>query len=521
MADTPQDQLLDPSLGWIEPGGDFQSHTILNPLLPSQFAGASPDRDDPSSPDELYQQMFRRWMVILANLEGIRYLKANAKVYLPQFPKEKDPHYRGRVARSVYTPYLERLVRGAVGLILRKPIHFSGGDEEYWAEWRLNVDRCDTSLDDFVRATLFMSIAYGHSSILADNNGEPRQNLLEQRVAGDAPFLVQVPPWATIGRRHDARNGDGLTMVRIREVEEVSEGMFGSRLIEQIRVLTPGAYEVWQRSSETSEVGGWSKVNDLSGTMDIEGIPLATTYSHKDGVLLSRPPLEKCAELNIAHYQRRSDLTQILTIAGQPILDLMGYDADDDTIGLSVNNAIQFPIGGGSKYTEISGSSCTAMQEELQSLADQITQLGISTLAQQQGFQEAAEAKGLDRAESNSMLSIIAKDLEKTLQTVMNWCGEYAGRKPPTVSLDADFDRAKLTPEEAGKYLEAFVAGAIDHESFVEAWQQGEWLPSEVTPEEVVSAAEAEAAERAERAMNEAISLKTAGEPTGDAAAAG
>lgn len=53
MADTPQDQLLDPSLGWIEPGGDFQSHTILNPLLPSQFAGASPDRDDPSSPDEL------------------------------------------------------------------------------------------------------------------------------------------------------------------------------------------------------------------------------------------------------------------------------------------------------------------------------------------------------------------------------------------------------------------------------------------------------------------------------------
>lgn len=488
---------MDPALGWRE-------QTILNPeaLAEAKLGGDSLAPDDPSEPDLTYRAMLRRWETIRANLEGVRYLRAFCDYYLPRFPRERKRQYRGRVGRTVYTPYLARLIRGAAGLILRKPIQLQGGDEAYWTEWRLDVDRQGSSLDDFAGAVLRLSIGFGHCSILADYTSEERQNLLDQRVAGDKPFLVMVPCWSTIGRRHNPRQGASLQQVRIREYVEVPTGKYGVSIKEQIRVIEPGSYEVLRLTGSA-----WTRVDDQSGTISLGEIPLATTYSQKEGVLLSRPPLEDCAHLNLAHFQRRSDLTQVLTIAGQPILDMVGWEGDDDPdaddldidldgsdgeIGLSVNSALQYPIGGGSKYCEITGASCEAHQKELEALKEQITQLGISVLTHQQTFQETEGAKTLDRAESNSMLSVIARDLAATLQQVMNWCGQYVGKEPPTVIIDSDFDHSKLTPEEAALYLKSYIDGAIDLATFLQIWQTGEWLPDELDIEELADKIEGE-----------------------------
>ena len=481
MTNTPTTDPLDPAMGW-------QERTILNTNTPGE-GSTNPQSlapDNPDEPDPYYREMSDRWEPVRANLSGISYLRRHARAYLPRFPREKPQQWVGRVGRSVYTPYLARLVRGASALILNKAITLQGGDEAYWEAWRLNVDRTGSTLDDFARVTLGLSISYGHSSILADYTTAQRATLLEQRQAGDMPFLVQVPPWATIGRRHDIRSGEGLTMVRIREVKEESMGKFGIEYKERIRVLTPGEYQVYGLQGS-----GWELLPDESDKISLPVIPLATTYSQKDGVLMSRPPLEDCAHLNLAHYQRRSDLTQVLTIAGQPLLDMIGYEGDESEVGLSVNNAILYPQGGGSRYTEISGASCSAHQAELDKLQEQITQLGISTLTQQQTFQESGIAKGLDRAESNSMLSVVARDLEQTLQTVLNWCGEYAGREPPTVGIESDFDHSRLSAEQAGLYLKAYVDGAITLEQFTEAWSEGEWLPEGTEVQQTLDTLEA------------------------------
>jgi len=78
---------------------------------------------------------------------------------------ELDDSWAGRVSRSVFSPYYGRVVRTAVGLILRKPVVLDGGDEAFWDEWRLDCDRQGTDLDEFVRNQLFLSVAYGHSSL--------------------------------------------------------------------------------------------------------------------------------------------------------------------------------------------------------------------------------------------------------------------------------------------------------------------------------------------------------------------
>ena len=45
--------------------------------------------------------------------------------------------------------------------------------------------------------------------------------------------------------------------------------------------------------------------------------------------------------------------------------------------------------------------------------------LGISTLFNQTYVGETAEARAMDRSDSDSMLSVVAQDLEKTLQNAI------------------------------------------------------------------------------------------------------
>jgi hypothetical protein len=177
----------------------------------------------------------------------------------------------------------------------------------------------------------------------------------------------------------------------------------------------------------------------------------------------------------------------------------MGFDEDDDSVALSVNNAIKLPIGGSAAYVEPSGASFAALQAELENLKQEITNLGISTLAQQQDFQESGVAKGLDRAESNSMLAGVLHDLEKTLQQSLDWVAEYAGVQPCEVHIDDDFDHVKLTPQEVTAYLASATAGVLDKGTVIDALIRGDWLPETTTVEDIIDAAEEEVAQQQER----------------------
>jgi hypothetical protein len=482
---------------------DPRAITLLNPAAStgavdsSSIGNSNPAPQDVNFPDGVWFAQEPAWRIIAANLEGITHLRRYASVYLPKFPRERDDSYALRVRLSSYTPLLARLIRGAAGLILRKRIHLEGGDEAFWDEWRLNVDRCGTTLDDFAKMVVQVSLGYGHASILTDYPAVEARTLKEERDAAATPYLLMIPPWATIGRRQDPRVGFGkLQQVRIRETEEVPDGDYGLKLVERVRVLWPGRYELWERSTSTR---GWQMIT--GGGLGLSEIPLATTYTGKTGCLTSRPPLLDCGELNITHFQRRTDLTMALVVAAQPILALMGFDDEDDSVALSVNNAIKLPIGGDGKYIEPSGASFDALQTELENLKNEITTLGISTLARQQDFQESGVAKGFDRAESNSMLAGVLHDLEKTLQQALGWVAEYAGVQPCTVHIDDDFDHVKLTPQEVTAYLAAVTAGTLDKGTVIDALIRGDWLPENTTVEDIIDAAEEEMVAQQERDM--------------------
>ena len=111
--------------------------------------------------------------------------------------------------------------------------------------------------------------------------------------------------------------------------------------------------------------------------------------------------------------------------------------------------------------------------------------LGISTLFNQTYVGETAEAKAMDRSDSDSMLSVVAQDLEKALQNAMDMAAAFVGREAPMVAVSRDFNLQALDGQQVAQYLSMWSNGAISHETLLEMLQRGEILPDINIEEEI------------------------------------
>ncbi len=111
--------------------------------------------------------------------------------------------------------------------------------------------------------------------------------------------------------------------------------------------------------------------------------------------------------------------------------------------------------------------------------------LGISTLFSQTFVGETAEAKSMDRSDSDSMLSVVAQDLENCLQNAIDMAGAYVGMETPLVSVARDFNLQHLDSTQVSQYLSLWTQGAISHSTLLEMLQRGEILPDLNIDEEI------------------------------------
>jgi Domain of unknown function (DUF4055) len=437
------------------------------------------DDNDPSIPDPLYWAMAMGWEPIRACMEGTQYLRRNADRYLPQQPRELEDAWRGRINRSVFS------------LVLRKPVFLEGGDEAYFEEWRTDVDRQGTDLDSFCRQVLINSMAYGHQSWLVDFPDTSNIRTLKDQVEAQLkPYFVPVEIQSVIGWRQDPRIKAGaLQQVRIRETAAVPKGRFAVEYKNRVRVLEPKKWELYEAAGELG-TNQWTLIEN--GRITLEQIPLVTTYANKEGTLFSTPLFADIAQLNLTHYQRRADLIQALHVAAQPIMVMAGWDQNDDTVGLSVNNAIATGPRGECEiyYVEPATSSFESQRAELEALVEEMSGLGIAILSKQKNAAESGLAKALDRTDSNAILSVVSKDLEQALQAAIEMAAEYAGVQAPTVVIDRDYNVDPLDGTGITAVNTIFTSGLIDQRTALLMLQRGELFGDDIEVDDVMEAAE-------------------------------
>jgi hypothetical protein len=454
--------------------------------------------NDPSFESDAYLRMSMNWLPIDCCVGGTQFFRYNAKTFLPQEPAELEDAWQRRVSHATFSPFTVRIAEQAAGLILRKGITLSSKQQDadvdpYWEEFAESIDGRGTSLAGFTRRVLISSILFGHAGCVVDYpTREAAPSLQAERLAGMRPYFNQVDAKQIVGWR--LAEGDPLAplvQVRINEYVSVPFGEFGDKTIRQIRVLSTEnsqtRYRVYRRESDRTVEGsgsdGWYIYEE--GIISLPVIPLAVTYSQKVTELTSTPPLLSIANLNISHAQRNADLQHSLHVAAMPIMVLKGFDDAPDPAGLSVNNAILLPPEGDAMMVEPASQSFQAQQDYLDKLEEQMGSLGISTLFAQKQGAETAESKKISRTDSDSLLSIVSKDVQSMLQSAFEMAAAYVGKEAPMVQLDRDFDLQTLDGNQVGQYLSLWNNGAITQETLLAALKKGEILPDLDVQEEV------------------------------------
>ena len=290
----------------------------------------------------------------------------------------------------------------------------------------------------------------------------------------------------------------GIVSGRVRLQHRIRQRLATSGVIDVVSTAAPGIDDivVLGKLKQLERSGNYDLIE--SGAYSLGEIPLVTMYSNKVDTLVSKPPLLDIAYLNLAHFQRQADLIHSLHVASQPMLVLEGWDDQTKDLAISVNYALAMQPGNKAYYVEPASSAFEAQSSEIKELQMQMATLGISTLSQQKFVAESADARRLDRVDTNSMLSMVSMDLQQTLQGAFNLAANYLQLEPPEVYVSRDFDIDRLIGQDITALTSLFEQQVIDREEFRDILRQGEILSNGTLPSDDSTPEESEEEESTE-----------------------
>ena len=426
------------------------------------------------SPNTAYINMEPHWLLIEALLQGTYGIRKGHRKYLPQEPRELDEAYDNRLMRSTLAPYYVRLERMLAGMLTRKPVRLEDVSDVV-TEQLFDVDLQGNDLNVWTYETARKCIRYGHVGVLVD---APR--------AGDngRPYWTQYTPRDILGWRSEVKDGkQQLTQLRLMETITVPDGLYGEKQVQQVRVLSPGAFEIHQKDKK----GDFVLIDE--GTTSLSEIPFAVAYSNRVGVLESRPPLADIAELNLKAYQVQSDLDNQLHISAVPMLAIYGFPQSAEEISAGPGEALSLPESARSEYIEPSGNSYDAQFKRLDQIAQQINELGLAAVLGQKLSAETAEAKRIDRSQGDSTMMVIAQQMQDLIDNCLSFHAQYMQQPQAGSSfINRDFLATRLEPQEIQSLLQLYTAGTITQETLLNQLSAGEVLGDEFDVEEEIEA---------------------------------
>jgi hypothetical protein len=382
--------------------------------------------------------------------------------------------YDNRLARSVCPPFYQRLERMLAGMLTRKPVRLNDVTDTI-REQLFDVDLQGNDLNTWTFETARKMIRYGHIGVLVDAPAN-----------GGRPYWVSYTPRDILGFRTETVDGaTKLSQLRLREtiIKPSEDSEYGEEQVEQIRLLTPGQYQIHQRDKK----GDFRIVDE--GTTSLQEIPFAVAYSNRYNTLESRPPLEDIAELNLKAYQVQSDLDNQLHISAVPMLAFYGFPSSAEEVSAGPGEALAFPAEGRAEYIEPDGKSYDAQFKRLDQIASQINELGLSAVLGQKLSAETAEAKRIDRSQGDSTMMVIAQNMQDAIDNCLQFHAQFLGESQAGSSMiNRDFLGSRLEPQEIQALLQLYTAGTITQETLLHQLAEGEILGDDFDIEEELEA---------------------------------
>jgi hypothetical protein len=425
---------------------------------------------------------------------GTKAMRKAGEKYLPKEEAESVKAYASRLSRTTLFNAFAKTVGDMTGKVFAKPIAIKDNAPADIKKLAEDIDLTGRHLNVFARDVFLDGMVTGGGYILVDLPPSVQRadgavaTRADESAAGLRPFLVYIPLENLIGWKSAMVAGaETLTQVRVKECVTEADGEFGETEIEQIKVLAPGAWTTYRKNEKKEWV-----VFD-SGTSRGNKITLVPVYINRTGFMTFSPPLDKLADINVAHWQSQSDQRNILHVARVPILFGAGFTPEEKIIVGANSMTVSSNPAATLTYTEHTGAAIGAGDKDLQNLEKQMQAMGLQLLIDGPGGQSAT-GEIRDDAKENSPLAMMARSLGDAIEQAFGYMAEYlelgedAGGE---VDVNTDFGVSGQTGDL--QYLtQAAIGGKLDNETYLDELKRRGTLADTVDVEVVLSRIEQE-----------------------------
>ena len=455
-----------------------------------------------NDPSPAYDEMeLDRELPRIFMYDGQRGIRDGGEIYLPKYEGEDGSasavttEYGGRLSRSVVVNFYKDAIQNIVGRIFQRPLVMDGSAPEPIVEFWRDVDNSGTQGDVFAARVLADAIGQGLSHVLVDYpiTGDFENAAAEQK-AGIRPRWVFIRADRAIESLGAVAWGrDVLSRCRIRESDTGVED-YAYATSDRVREFLMGdpneasrdagsAYYVRWRLWEQGEDDEWVMIvsdqvlnpslaaNPAQKDLFISA-PIVPFYGERTGFFMGKPPLLTLSDLNLQHYQKKSDLDNIERIANVPQLVMEGVgSAGDDDMEVGAYRLWKTPEGTTLKYLEIQGAGIAHLKDSIRHLEEHIRQVGKEPTMRRAVGQEVATARLLDEASSLTQAQAWAIQgvdaLNRCLEITAAWMG-IAPPVTPWLAIAEDVLEALARPEAFQDVKDMYTQGALSTMAYIE-----------------------------------------------------
>jgi hypothetical protein len=244
------------------------------------------------------------------------------------------------------------------------------------------------------------------------------------------------------------------------------EDEWGETIVDQIRVLRPGSYELHRKDAKDN----WYIYDE--GVTAINYIPLIPFYTNREGFFEGSPPLQSLAELCKQHWNSSSEQVQALTFARFAMMVFAGISADEKIGKVGPNQIIKLSDPQAKwGLIETAGKGIEQGRVDIEDIEKRMLSAGMTSRVESKAG-VTATASAIDSTDADSILMAWATTLEDVSNQMLWFMADYEGLSDGgTVEINKSFAASKPTGT-ATELLAMCVAGKLSDETFLNEMQR-------------------------------------------------
>lgn len=410
-------------------------------------------------------------------------MRAKSTRWLPQHPAESDGVYKTRLEKTYLDNFLSDTIDKAAGKIFSRPMKLCDTPPQI-EELLDNIDGEGSGLDAFAQEVGKRSLAAGISYVLVDvPPAEGVKTAAQEKQAGIRPYTVHVDPDNILEILTTMKGGkETIQRVRIKECLQESDGEWGYKKVERVRVLEMRGgvmcFDVYEerKDEKNNTQKQWVPIPELSGVTTFPAIYLVPFYSNRTAFMEGEPGFQNIAESCLEHWQTKSEYNHALSMQCFGMLTATGLEADEvDKIQVGPAKVLKSTRADAKfTYTEPSGVGITLSAEALKAIESRIDSAGVNLRVENAG-QVTATAASIDSAETNAGIVAVANGFADSWETVLTYManimkiGDGSEDCGGEVEIITNFGGVKGTQAGLTELGKARQMGDISREAYIEA----------------------------------------------------